>query len=167
MKLRILGIDPGSVVTGFGLIEVDGQRLRAVDYGVVRAKAEDHCARLEEIFTGIGAVCAGGSPDEIAIESVFVNRNAASALKLGQARAAALCATFATGGSVHEYAPRQIKQSVVGTGGAEKGQVQLMMTTLLQLPEPPAADAADALAVAVCHANRRGTARLLKQVADL
>lgn len=167
MKLRILGIDPGSVVTGFGLIEVDGQRLSALDYGVVRARAEDHCARLEEIFSGIAAVCAEGAPSEIAIESVFVSRNAASALKLGQARAAALCATFATGGTIHEYAPRQIKQSVVGTGGAEKGQVQLMMRTLLQLPESPRADAADALAVAVCHANRRATARLFKRVADL
>lgn len=163
MKLRILGIDPGSVVTGFGLIEVEGQQLRVVDYGVVRARAEDHCSRLEEIYSGIGAVCAKGAPDEIAIESVFVSRNAASALKLGQARAAALCATFASGGSIHEYAPRQIKQSVVGTGGAEKGQVQLMMRTLLRLEQSPPADAADALAVAVCHANRRGTARLLQQ----
>jgi crossover junction endodeoxyribonuclease RuvC len=111
--------------------------------------------RLRQIFAGIAAIIVEYSPAEVAIERVFMHRNADSALKLGQARGAALCATFAHPVRVFEYAPRQIKQAVVGTGSADKAQVQLMVTRLLGLDAQPAADAADALAVALCHAHSR------------
>ena len=130
-RVRVLGIDPGSQRTGFGVLDVVGPRLSYVSSGVIRT-------------TGL----------EIAIERVFMNRNADSALKLGQARGAAICGTADSQAQVFEYAPREIKLAVVGSGNAEKGQVQLMMRSLLKLESAVAADAADALAAAVCHALR-------------
>ena len=164
---RILGIDPGSRVTGFGLIDATGVKAVYRASGVVRTSGDDFPARLRQIFDAVAEIVARHEPHIVAIENVFMARNASSALKLGQARAAALCATFARGVEVFEYSPREIKLAVVGTGGADKGQVQHMMHTLLGLDRLPGADAADALAVAVCHAHqRRIRVRLRESTAD-
>jgi crossover junction endodeoxyribonuclease RuvC len=152
--IRVLGIDPGSQRTGFGVLDATGSRLRYVASGVIRTSQADFAARLCEIFRCMQTIVAQYQPQQIAIEKVFVNRNPDSALKLGQARGAAICGTAEANAEVFEYATRQIKQAVVGSGNAEKAQVQLMMRTLLKLDGPVAVDAADALAAAVCHALR-------------
>ena len=154
MTIRVLGIDPGSQCTGFGVVDVIGPRLAYVASGVIRTGQGEFAARLCEIFRCVQTVVAQYRPQEIAIERVFVNRNPDSALKLGQARGAAICGTADANAEVFEYATRQIKQAVVGSGSAEKAQVQLMMRNILRLDGPIAADAADALAAAVCHALR-------------
>lgn len=153
--LTILGIDPGSQVTGFGLIRVEGSVLHYVASGCIRTGGGEMHARLRLIFDGAARLVREYQPDEICIESVFIHRNAGSALKLGQARAAALCGTFLHEAPVHEYAPREIKLAVTGSGGAEKTQVAHMVRKLLMVSGPLAADAADALAVAICHAQLR------------
>lgn len=153
--LTVLGIDPGSRVTGFGVVKVRGPRVNYVCSGVIRAKGDTFEARLRLIFDEMAALLAEHRPEEVAIERVFVHRNADSALKLGQARAAAICATFERPVPIHEYAAREVKQAVTGTGGAEKEQVQLMVKRLLGLDGRLQADAADALAVALCHAHMR------------
>jgi crossover junction endodeoxyribonuclease RuvC len=152
--VRVLGIDPGSQCTGFGLVDVAGPRLSYVASGVIRTPHGELATRLCEIFSCMRRIVAQYQPQEIAIERVFVNRNPDSALKLGQARGAAICGTAEANALVFEYATREIKQAVVGSGSAEKAQVQLMMRSLLRLDGPVAADAADALAAAVCHALR-------------
>jgi crossover junction endodeoxyribonuclease RuvC len=152
--VRVLGIDPGSQCTGFGVVDAVGPRLTYVASGVIRTTHGEFSARLCEIFTCVRRIVTQYRPSEIAIERVFVNRNPDSALKLGQARGAAICGTIDADAEVFEYATRQIKQAVVGSGSAEKAQVQLMMRSLLRLDGPLAADAADALAAAVCHALR-------------
>jgi crossover junction endodeoxyribonuclease RuvC len=152
--IRVLGIDPGSQRTGFGVVDAIGTRLTYVASGVIRTSQGDFAARLCEIFRCMQTVVAQYQPHEIAIEKVFVNRNIDSALKLGQARGAAICGTVESNADVFEYATRQIKLAVVGSGGAEKSQVQLMMRSILKLDGPVPADAADALAAAVCHALR-------------
>jgi len=154
--IRVLGIDPGSQSTGFGVVDAVGPRLTYVASGVIRTGQGEFASRLCEIFRCLQAVVAQYRPQEIAIERVFVNRNPDSALKLGQARGAAICATAGANAAVFEYATRQIKQAVVGSGNAEKAQVQLMMKSILRLEGRMAADAADALATAVCHALRGG-----------
>lgn len=154
---RILGIDPGSRITGWGVIEVSGTRSQCIDHGTVRCAGGELPPRLLHIFSRLGEVIGEYRPHEAAIEEVFVNRNIASALVLGQARGAAICALAQAGLSVAEYAPAQIKSAVVGSGRAEKPQVQHMVKILLNLREAAAADAADALAVALCHAHVRGT----------
>jgi crossover junction endodeoxyribonuclease RuvC len=159
--IRVLGIDPGSQRTGFGVLDATGSRLTYVASGVIRTGQAEFSARLCEIFRCMRTVVAQYQPHEIAIEKVFVNRNPDSALKLGQARGAAICGTADANAVVFEYATRQIKQAVVGSGNAEKAQVQLMMRSLLKLDGPVATDAADALAAAVCHALR-GRAMLLQ-----
>ncbi|HET7587484.1 MAG TPA: crossover junction endodeoxyribonuclease RuvC [Gammaproteobacteria bacterium] len=159
--MRILGIDPGSIVTGYGVIELSANTETAVDYGCIHAKADDWPTRLKLIYDGITTVVDRCQPDEVAIETPFVHRNASSALKLGQARAAALCAVFAVAGGVAEYAPRAVKLAVVGTGAATKDQVQHMIKALLKLNEAPQADAADALAIALCHSHGRRARGLL------
>jgi crossover junction endodeoxyribonuclease RuvC len=151
---RVLGIDPGSQCTGFGVLDATGPRLVYVASGVIRTPHGEFAARLCEIFRCVRTIVAQYQPQEIAIERVFVNRNPDSALKLGQARGAAICGTVDANAEVFEYATRQIKQAVVGSGSAEKAQVQLMMNSILKLDGPLAADAADALATAVCHALR-------------
>ena len=159
-SLRILGIDPGSQRTGFGILDLTGQQLNYVASGVISTRAGEFGPRLQEIFRSVRDLVAQYRPDQIAIERVFVNRNVDSALKLGQARGAAICGLAECGGGIFEYAPRQIKLAVVGSGGAGKEQVQLMVKGLLSLQGQIAADAADALAAAVCHALRgRVTAR--------
>ena len=151
--MRILGIDPGSRVTGFGVIEIIGRQTNYIDSGCIRTQGDDLAARLKDIFDGLIEILATHQPDQMAIEKVFMDRNADSALKLGQARGAAICACTTHTLSVHEYSPRQIKQAVVGKGGATKDQVQHMVVSILSLNKCPQADAADALATALCHAN--------------
>jgi crossover junction endodeoxyribonuclease RuvC len=162
--IRILGIDPGSQITGFGVVELRGGRTIAVHWGSIRTEGE-HAKRLRSIFVELGAIVRDHRPSEIAIERVFLHRNADSALKLGQARAAAICATFEADLPVYEYSARHIKKAVVGSGAAEKTQVQKMVQMLLGLREAIAPDAADALAAAICHAHQRGTQSLLRAVA--
>src|SRR5271170_3651298 len=152
--VRVLGIDPGSQRTGFGVLDAVGSRLTYVASGVIRTEKGEFADRLCEIFRSVQTLVAQYRPHEIAIERVFVNRNPDSALKLGQARGAAICGTADANASIFEYATRQIKQAVVGSGNAEKAQVQVMMRSILKLDGPVSADAADALATAVCHALR-------------
>jgi crossover junction endodeoxyribonuclease RuvC len=156
---RILGIDPGSRVTGYGVVDQDGQQLVYVASGCIRAQHGSFAERLGTIFEGVSRIIEECRPEEMAIERVFLNKNADSALKLGQARGAAICAGVQQSVPVDEYAAREIKQAVVGTGGATKEQVQHMMCVLLALPERPPSDAADALAIAICHGHHRETRR--------
>ena len=154
---RILGIDPGSRFTGYGIIESDGYNSEYVTSGCVKATEDNWSQRLGVIFNGIQELLIQYSPDQVAIEKVFIHRNADSALKLGQARGAAICAVVNRSISIEEYTPTEIKQSVVGKGNAAKEQVQHMIQVLLKLSAVPQEDAADALAVAMCHANTKNT----------
>ena len=160
--MRILGIDPGSRFTGFGIIEVNGDRVTPIHQGVIKAGTGEFPQRLGIIFSGIKDLIGEYAPDEMAIETVFVSKNAGSALKLGQARGAAVCAAISLGLPVAEYSPRSVKQAVVGRGSADKVQVQHMITVLLRLKERPAEDAADALAVALCHHHTQQTAERMQ-----
>ena len=153
--MRILGIDPGLRVTGFGVIETESSRLLYVASGCVKSGAGDLGARLKSILDGLKEVIAAHEPVEVAVEKVFVNANPQSTLALGQARGTAICAAVLAGLPVSEYTALQVKQSVVGNGHAAKEQVQHMVKRLLALPGDPAADAADALACAICHAHGR------------
>lgn len=147
----ILGIDPGSRFTGFGIIAIEGKNARYVTSGIVKADQENLPQRLRTIFIGLQSVMQEYKPTELAIEQVFVHANASSAIKLGQARGVAIAATFAHDLQVYEYSARQIKQAVVGYGNAAKEQIQAMIQRLLNLSSAPQADAADALACALCH----------------
>jgi len=161
-RRRILGIDPGSRLTGFGVLDFDGDAANYVASGTVRSPDGGFPERLRQIFEAVSGIVDEYRPDIVAIESVFMHKNAMSALKLGQARAAALCATFGHGLEVVEYAPREIKLAVVGSGAATKEQVQHMVVSMLKLSGTPAPDAADALAAALCHGHQR---RLRAQLA--
>ena len=160
---RILGIDPGSRITGFGIIQTQGQNSTYVASGCIRMQSTDLPARLQEIYTGVTDIIQHYQPTVLAIEQVFMYRNANSALKLGQARGVAIVACTQQGLTVYEYAPNQIKQAVVGQGHADKSQVQHMIKILLCLPEVPPPDAADALAIALCHAHTHQTQSTLMQ----
>ncbi|MGB5307160.1 MAG: crossover junction endodeoxyribonuclease RuvC [Gammaproteobacteria bacterium] len=149
--IRIIGIDPGSRVTGYGIIEQDAGQSVYVASGCIRIKGDELAPRLGTIFSELGSIIDEYNPEQLAIERVFMNKNADSALKLGQARGAAICAGVHRGVPVAEYAAREIKQAVTGSGGASKEQVQHMICVLLSLRERPPHDAADALAVAICH----------------
>jgi crossover junction endodeoxyribonuclease RuvC len=152
--LIILGIDPGSRITGYGLIRTEGTRLLHLDNGGIWTDAAtDFPGRLEHIFRGITAIIDKHTPDAVAVENIFFSNNVQSALKLGQARGAAVVACVTRGVPVFEYSALQVKQAVVGHGKAAKEQVQHMVKVLLNLAEPAQADASDALAVAICHAN--------------
>ena len=151
--MRILGIDPGLQVTGFGVIETESSRLLYVASGCVKSGAGDLAARLKTILDGLKEVIAAHAPGQVAVEKVFVNMNPQSTLALGQARGTAICAAVIAGLPVAEYTALQVKQSVVGNGHAAKEQVQHMVKQLLALPGNPAPDAADALACAICHAH--------------
>jgi crossover junction endodeoxyribonuclease RuvC len=157
-SLVILGIDPGSNLTGYGVVAVEGRKLSALGYGLVRAPKGGLGERVRAIYEGVAAVVADFAPDEIAIERTFVHVNVAAALALGQARGAALAGALEHGRPVAEYAPRAIKLALVGSGKAEKVQVGHMVRHLLKLTGPLEEDAADALAVAVCHAHGRALA---------
>ena len=151
--VRILGIDPGLRVTGFGVLDRAGQTLRYVGSGVVRTSGIALPERLKVILDSLSEVIAEHAPDQVAVEKVFVNVNPESTLLLGQARGAAICAAVSRGLPVAEYTALQVKQAVVGNGHAAKEQVQEMVRRLLTLPGDPSADAADALACAICHAH--------------
>jgi crossover junction endodeoxyribonuclease RuvC len=151
--VRILGIDPGLRITGFGVIEHAGGKLRYIASGCVKSGAGDLAARLKSLLEGIAEVIASNRPQEVAIEKVFVNVNPQSTLLLGQARGTAICAAVIAGLPVAEYTALQVKQAVVGKGHAKKEQVQHMVRRLLALPGDPSPDAADALACAICHAH--------------
>jgi crossover junction endodeoxyribonuclease RuvC len=162
--IRILGIDPGSRITGFGIVDSDGHYSRHVASGAIRLEGEALADKLGMIFREVDAVIEAHRPQEMAIEKVFMARNADSALKLGQARGAAICAAVMQSLPVAEYTPRYVKQSVVGTGAADKAQVQHMMTMLLNLSGKLQADAADALAIALCHAHTQHSNNRLLQI---
>jgi len=153
MMRRILGIDPGSRVTGYGIIESDGNHSVHVGSGFIRLNHGGLPERLGTIFQEITSLIASHQPTEMAIEDVFVSKNAGSALKLGQARGAAICAGVTAGLPVSEYSPRTIKQAVVGSGAADKHQVQHMVKRLLCLSCELSFDQSDALAVALSHAH--------------
>ena len=157
--MKLLGLDPGLRFTGWGVIEASGNRLGFVAAGTVASDPDrDLAGRLNQLFDGISAVIAAHDPLEAAVEETFVNKNAASALKLGQARGMALLAPARAGLAVFEYAPNLVKKTVVGTGHAAKEQIQAMVKMLLPTATPDSADAADALAIAICHAHHRETA---------
>lgn len=151
---RILGIDPGSRITGHGIVDSGRGKVRFVSCGVIKTTPRFPLAnRLNEIFEGINEVIQLYDPEVAAVEEVFMATNANSALKLGQARGAAVVAAMQNGLGVHDYSAKKVKRAVVGYGQAEKGQVQHMVRVLLGLSAMPSSDAADALAVAICHAN--------------
>ena len=152
---KILGIDPGSRLTGYGVIESEQGELRFVSCGVIKTNPDSPFShRLNEIFDGINEVIQLYNPVVSAVEDVFVAKNARSALKLGQARGAAVVAIMQNGLQVYDYNPKMVKQAVAGYGQAEKEQVQSMVKLILGLSASPSSDAADALAVAICHANQ-------------
>lgn len=151
--LRILGIDPGLRVTGFGVIEQTGQQLVYVTSGCIRSGEGELPQRIKVLLEGLQEVIASTRPQCVAIEQVFVNINPQSTLLLGQARGAAICAAVASALPVAEYTALQVKQAVVGAGKAKKEQVQAMVRRLLKLAGDPSPDAADALACAICHAH--------------
>ncbi len=153
VTLRILGIDPGLRVTGFGVIEQTGQQLSYVASGCIRSGEGDLPLRLKVLLEGLQEVIATYRPQCAAVEQVFVNINPQSTLLLGQARGTAICAAVSGGLPVAEYTALQVKQAVVGAGKAKKEQVQAMVRRLLKLPGDPSPDAADALACAICHAH--------------
>ena len=153
---RILGIDPGSRTTGFGVIDSDGHHSIRVASGCIRVAAEPWPERLASIYDRVAALVAEHRPHEMAVEQLIFARDPTAALKIGQARGAVLCAGLRGGVKVHEYSPKSVKLAVVGTGGADKAQVQHMVRVLLSLPEQPGEDEADALAIALCHAHSMG-----------
>lgn len=151
----ILGIDPGSCITGYGVIQLQDSQLTYLDSGCIKPTHTVFSERLEKIFNGLQSVVAKYNPHEVAVEQVFMHINPNAALKLGQARGAALTAAAVAKLWVSEYSARQVKQSVVGYGAANKQQVQHMVRLLLNLDRSPQTDAADALAIAICHAQVR------------
>lgn len=163
--MKILGIDPGLRITGFGVIEQNGARLTYVASGTIRTPDSNLPERLKTILAGVSEVIRTWSPDCAAIEKVFVNVNPQSTLLLGQARGAAICGLVQAELAVAEYTALQIKQAVVGTGRAQKQQVQDMVQRLLGLPGLPGPDAADALGVAICHAHGGETLKALQALA--
>ena len=149
----ILGIDPGSRITGYGVIRAQGRQMDYLGSGCIRIAEGSLADKLRQVHDGVRELILQFQPEEFAIERVFMARNADSALKLGQARGAAIVAAACLDLPVAEYAPREIKLAVVGTGAAQKAQVQAMVTQLLNLSASPQSDAADALGVAICHAH--------------
>jgi len=167
--IRILGIDPGSQRTGVGIVDIDdaGRTTHVFHTALNLLDNDDFPLRLKQIFDDLRDIVLAHRPHEVAIERVFMARNPDSALKLGQARGAAICAVVTHGLSVAEYSAKEIKQSVVGGGGAEKRQVQHMVSMLLNIERKLQADAADALAVALTHAHARASAQRLRTGAAL
>ena len=154
-KIIILGIDPGTVITGYGLLEHSGNKFKLLEYGTIRSmKGNDVAVRLNEIYTGVINLIEKFKPDHMAIEGLFFNKNVKTALEVGQARGVLMLAAYQKGVQVHEYTPLQVKQAVVGYGRAEKKQVQFMVKAILNILEIPRPDdAADALALAICHGH--------------
>jgi crossover junction endodeoxyribonuclease RuvC len=165
-RQRILGIDPGSRLTGFGVLDFVADKATYVASGVIQSIDGEFAERLKDIYNAVSELVKDYCPYAFAVESVIVHKNPGSALKLGHARSAAICATFQSDAVVYEYAPREIKLAVVGSGAASKEQVQHMVISILNLEGSPAPDAADALATALCHGHqRRLGARLSKRSA--
>ena len=164
--IRILGIDPGSQITGYGIIDMDGNHATPVTHGIIKVKGEELGDKLHLIFNEISEIITTHKPDEAAIERVFMHRNADSALKLGQARGSAITAIANNSLPTYEYTANQVKQATVGKGHAAKQQVQHMVKILLCLNEVPQADAADALAIALCHGHSREGLLRMANVAD-
>jgi crossover junction endodeoxyribonuclease RuvC len=163
--MRILGIDPGSRITGYGIVVKEGNRLIHVDNGAIFTDADkDFSIRLQRIYRGLTEVIERYHPDAVALENIFFAKNVQSALKLGQARGAAIVAGVNAGLPVFEYSALQVKQAVVGHGKSAKVQVQQMLKVLLNLPEVAQEDASDALAVAVCHAHSHQLNALRRQL---
>ena len=163
--MRILGIDPGSRITGYGIIDMSGQSYRYVASGSISISVDYFPDRLKQIFDGISQIVSQYQPEEMAIEQVFMHKNADSALKLGQARGAAICAVQTKGLPVFEYAARQVKQAIAGKGNADKEQVQYMVKLLLKVQGTSQIDASDALGISICHAHYRQTAERLRGIA--
>ena len=162
---RLIGLDPGLRLTGWGIIDVDGPRLRHVANGTVKSTSDQALSvRLSELFDGISRVISEWQPSEAALEETFVNKNPSSTLKLGQARGAVMLAPAQAGLSVFEYSATAVKKAVVGAGRAQKGQIEAMVNMLLPGCAPETSDAADALAVAICHAHHRPADSLRKAV---
>ncbi len=161
--MRVLGIDPGSLVTGLAVVEVVRDGLRAVGHECIRMKPVELPIRLGEIHRGVQQMIAKHSPDMVSVERVFVSKNVHSALVLGQASGSAIGAAVAAGCDVVEYSTREIKLAVVGVGNAKKEQVQHMVRALLSLQAQPSTDEADALACAICHIHTMQVAQKLKQ----
>lgn len=159
-------MDPGSRKTGVGIIDVRGDRVIPVYFDAINAGSGEFTQRLGTIFSGLQQLIEEYRPHQAAIETVFVAHNAASAIKLGQARGAAVCAAISCDVPVSEYSPRSIKQAIVGRGGADKGQVQHMVGLLLGITEKIQADAADALAVALCHQHTSQTLARINMMQD-
>lgn len=160
---RILGIDPGSRITGYGVIEALPRGYRYIASGSIRIQADSFPERLKQIFDGVTEVISLYQPQQMAIEQVFMHKNADSALKLGQARGAAICATLNRDLPVYEYAARQIKQALVGKGGADKAQVQHMVKILLKIQGDIQVDAGDALGICLCHSHHQETERRMQK----
>jgi crossover junction endodeoxyribonuclease RuvC len=163
---RILGIDPGSRITGYGVVESTPRGIRYVASGCIRIKSDEFPERLKQIFDGVSQVIELYRPEQMAIEQVFMHKNADSALKLGQARGAAICATLNRDLPVFEYAARQVKQALVGKGNADKLQVQHMVKILLSIQGDMQIDASDALAIGLCHSHYQETAMRLQKVSS-
>jgi crossover junction endodeoxyribonuclease RuvC len=151
----ILGIDPGSRITGYGIIKEHNQKLQYIDSGCIRTSEGALSQRLLQIFNGVCQLMEEYSPDEVAIEQIFVHQNPSSALKLGHARGVAMVACASHRLTVSEYSAREVKQTVSGYGAAQKTQVKQMVVNLLMLASSPQSDAADALAVAICHSHMK------------
>lgn len=161
--MKIFGIDPGSRVTGYGVIESNGNQSKFIDSGVIKTNEKIFPERLRIIYKEIQNLVVHHQPDVVSIENVFMHKNADSALKLGQAKAAAICGTFKINVSVFEYAAREVKQAVVGTGAAEKEQVQQMVRIILGIKNKELKlDESDALAIAICHAHSYSVNKILK-----
>lgn len=164
---RILGIDPGSQTTGYGIIDIEGNHATHISHGCIHIDAEELPDKLRTIFERISAVVTQYHPEEMAIERVFMHRNADSALKLGQARGAAITACATQGLKIFEYTANQVKQATVGKGHAAKEQVQYMVKVLLCLDQIPQKDAADALGVALCHGHSRQSLMRMREVSGI
>ena len=164
-RIRVLGIDPGSRVTGYGLLEFQNSTFYYLDSGCIRTPKGSTSVRLGVIYQSLFEIIADNRPEQVAIEEIFMARNPQSALKLGQARGAAIAAVATQGLEVSEYAARKVKKAVTGVGGASKIQVQHMVKVILGLSDTPGEDAADALAVAICHVNMQAmrTATIVEQ----
>ena len=158
MTVRILGIDPGSQKTGYGIIDFEKNNSTHVDSGCIYVKGDTFVDRLGYIFQQVGEIIVEYQPAELSIEKAFVNKNIDSAMKLSQARAAAICAAVNASLKVAEYTPKAVKSAVVGTGNASKEQVQHMMSMILKLEKGLQEDQADALGIALCHAHNRDLA---------
>ena len=163
-RLIILGIDPGTAITGYGVVDYSGNHYKLIEYGVIRTlKDQDVAERLNDVYIGINKLIEVYKPDYMAIEELFFNKNVKTALQVGQARGVVMLVAYQKNVPIYEYTPLQVKQAVVGYGRAEKKQVQFMVKAILNLPDIPRPDdAADALAIAICQGNYCSSGLMLR-----